>query len=210
MNIINNLIKAENEAKAAAAKLAAAKLAATKFMQESDIDKVESLGYTVSLKQYSRQKVKTTNEIDALEQQLEIVMSSLAENHLEEIYETQQAIHHLEYKLHNLVNNEETTTLTRLINSLKDELAQQSNAKYDVKLKFDVKSSAMSQYVTDREFKNLVVEGKKLASICGKSISQTEVAKCIIAWAHSGTSQTLNEFWEDRVGVHIADNKVSQ
>lgn len=203
MSIIQELIEATNLAKTASSALSEIKLKAIKYLKSSGYQKIESCGYTVSLKETKRSTITESADIQAIETRLHLIKAELAETHSDEIYKLQQEIREKQYLIHKLVNNEETECLRRLLEAASQELKDSGESKFDVVIKFDAKSPALFKYISKREFRDLVIEGKKLKQVCGKSLTETEIARFIMAWAHDNKKPGLQEAWQSRVSQHI-------
>ena len=204
MNEIKDYIEAQAELKAAEAKLATAKLNATKYIRNAGYNSVNTDGYKVTLKEYRRPKVKTTEEIELLEQQLQDEYDALIEDNAEAIYKLQQQSYVIKSELHQLTHNGTVLFLQKEIAAKKEALAAQSESYYDVTCKFDPKSAHIESLICPHDYNYLIVEGKKLKDVCGKGLAKSSVASFIMTWHKSGSTLPIKEAWKERVAEHVA------
>ena len=200
--LLRELITAERELEAAKLKLELAKSAATKYIIESGVESADIDGYTLSLKQYKRQRTNSSNVLAELDDQISSAKQKLADQNSAELYKLQKQNFYNELKIAQLLSSPEVVELEKQRKQEIKNIAESDSSYFEVFAKVNTKSSDyLKSVVEQRQLIEMIAEGAALKKTTGKSISKQAVIKFVLAWSVEKL-EPLDKAWEKKIKLH--------
>ena len=182
MDLIKDFLEARLAEKQSYSDFRRIKKKVVEYMLSSGYSTVEALGYKLKLKESSKTQKRETDELDLLIERLKLKQIELSGK---EIYDLQEQIELLQLRLIKLTTTSEISLLCKLRDKYKEEVI--SIESYDITCLVDSKSSIIFNYVDERTYREMLIQGKEKAGL-----SKTAICKFII---ENGNLSKAN--WED-------------
>ena len=206
--LLRELITAERELEAAKLKLELAKSAATKYIIESGVESADVDGYTLSLKQYKRQRTNKSEKLVELSKLINSHKQKLADQNSAELYKLQKENFYNELKIAQLLSSDEVQELQQEYKSEVAKIAAADSSYFEVFAKVNTKNSEyLNSVVEQRQLTEMIAEGAALKKTTGKSISKQAVIKFVLAWSVEKL-EPLDKAWEKKVKLHKQQHEI--